>query len=98
MRTALWIGIILFLTAIAFWIVNGPWYPHSSIALFFTCAFFAAPGIGGLWMLFTVVRCEKKPLPIALVAFFPFTFLWYYFERVRPRKHKPREIPAGERE
>lgn len=33
------------------------------------------------------IRYEKKPLPmLALALFVPFTFVWYYFERVRPGK------------
>jgi hypothetical protein len=43
--------------------------------------------ICGMWMLYQAIRYEAKPLPyILLVAFVPFSYVWYYFERVRPRK------------
>jgi len=38
-------------------------------------------------MMYMSIRYEKKPLPFVLLALLiPFTFLWYYFERVRPGK------------
>lgn len=41
----------------------------------------------GIWMLYQVVRYEAKPLPyVFLVAFVPFSYIWYYVEKVRPRK------------
>ena len=48
---------------------------------------FAFAPLGGFWMAYMAIRYEKNPLPLVLLALFvPFTFLWYYFERVRPRK------------
>jgi len=42
---------------------------------------------GVLWMLYQTFRHEPKPLPYAALAFcVPFAWVWYYFERVRPRK------------
>jgi hypothetical protein len=49
-------------------------------------ALFAVPPLGAFWMMYMSVRYEKKPLPMVLLAFIPFTFFWYYFERVRPGK------------
>lgn len=44
-------------------------------------------GLGSLWMLYTAIRHEKHPLGCTLLAMtFPYMFVWYYFERVRPRK------------
>jgi hypothetical protein len=41
----------------------------------------------GMWMLYQAIRNEAKPLPyVFLVAFVPFSYIWYYIERVRPRK------------
>ncbi len=37
-------------------------------------------------MLYMAIRYEKHPLPMVLLAFVPFAFFWYYFERVRPGK------------
>jgi len=50
-------------------------------------ALFAVPPVGAFWMMYMSIRYEKKPLPFVLLALLiPFTFLWYYFERVRPGK------------
>ena len=43
--------------------------------------------ICGMWMLYQAIRHEAKLLPyVFLVAFVPFSYVWYYIERVRPRK------------
>lgn len=48
---------------------------------------FASAPLGSFWMMYMSIRYEKSPLPmVALALFVPFTFLWYYFERVRPGK------------
>ncbi len=40
-----------------------------------------------VWMLYQAIRHESKPLRYALLGFFvPFAWLWYYFERFRPRR------------
>jgi hypothetical protein len=52
----------------------------------FVALFFVAP-LGAFWMMSMSIRYEKHPLPMVLLAaFIPFTFLWYYAERVRPGK------------
>jgi hypothetical protein len=54
--------------------------------LAFVSLFGIAP-LGAFWMIYMSIRYEKHPLPMVLLALFiPFTFLWYYAERVRPRK------------
>ena len=59
--------------------------------LFAVVALFVIPPLGAFWMIYTAIRFEKHPLPLVLLAFFvPFTFVWYYFERVRPRRHVTR--------
>jgi len=41
----------------------------------------------GLWMLYQAIRYEARPLwYVLLVACVPFSYVWYYFERYRPRK------------
>jgi hypothetical protein len=56
-------------------------------------ALFVIPPLGAFWMMYMSVRYEKHPLRFVLLTFIPFTFLWYYFERVRPRKlRRNREI------
>jgi hypothetical protein len=40
-----------------------------------------------LWMVYQARRHESNPLYyLLLAAFVPFAFVWYYFERFRPRK------------
>jgi len=34
-------------------------------------------------MLYMAIRYETQPLPMMFLAFVPYAFLWYYFERVR---------------
>ena len=46
---------------------------------------FAVPPVGAFWMMYACIRYEKKPFPVLLLAFVPFSFLWYYFERHRSK-------------
>jgi len=56
-------------------------HPAMLVALW---GLFGIPTVGALWMAYMAVRYEKDPFPMLLLAFLiPFTFLWYYFERVR---------------
>ena len=56
------------------------------IILFAFVILFALPPLGSFWMMYMSIRHEKKPLSMVLLSFIPFTFLWYYFERVRECK------------
>ena len=48
---------------------------------------FGVPPFGAFWMMYVSIRYEERPFPlVALALFIPFSFLWYYFERVRPGK------------
>jgi hypothetical protein len=53
-------------------------------------AIFAAANVvatlGTLWMMYVAMRAENPPWPMFWLAFLPFSSLWYYFERVRPRR------------
>lgn len=61
--------------------------PESHPAILFAfVALFAVPPLGAFWMMYISIRHEKNPFPMILLALIPFTFLWYYFERVRPGK------------
>lgn len=91
MKKLPWILVAVGLTALALWIVVGPWYPRNPLVILLVTAFFGMPALGGFWMLYIAVRHEKNPLPLLLLAFLPWAFLWYYFERVRPRQHLTRE-------
>jgi len=50
----------------------------------------AGPPIGTFWMLYVSIRHEKDPVPYMLMAFVPFMFVWYYFERYKTGKHTGR--------
>lgn len=85
MKLFLWILLGFAVAGFAFWAITieGPENPFlvSLVVVVFT----ASP-IGAFWMLYTAIRYETHPLPMVLMAFIPFSFLWYYFERVRPGK------------
>lgn len=55
---------------------------HPALLIAFV-ALFGIPPLGAFWMMYMSIRHEKNPFPMVLLAFIPFTFLWYYFERVR---------------
>jgi hypothetical protein len=57
---------------------------HPALLIAFV-ALFGVPPVGAFWMMYMSIRHEKNPLPMILLAFIPFTFLWYYVERVRPK-------------
>src|SRR6266511_5867781 len=82
----------LAVVGLAFWIVAYARVPENSPAMFASLAFFAIPPLGSLWMLYLCIRYEKHPFPMMLLAFLPFTFIWYYFERVRPGKTGARSV------
>ena len=57
--------------------------------------FFLVQPFGSLWMVYQAVRYEPKPLQYVVLACFPFAFIWYYFERVRPRKSSSLGVHRG---
>jgi hypothetical protein len=54
--------------------------------------------VGAFWMMYMSIRHEKSPLPMVMLAFIPFTFLWYYFERFRAGKLRRNRNSAEGRE
>jgi hypothetical protein len=84
MKTFFWILLIAALSAFAFWVVVGPWFPKSPLVIFALVAFFGMPNLGAIWMLYVSIRSERHPLPFVVLALVPYSFLWYYFERFRP--------------
>jgi hypothetical protein len=64
--------------------------PDNHPVLFFSILLlFGVPGLGGLWVLFRIVRYEKRLFPIILVPLLiSNSFVWYYFERIVPRGRK----------
>ena len=67
-------------------IAGGAAPDRNPAVLFAFVALFAIPPLGAFWMMYVSIRHEKNPFPMVLLALIPFTFLWFYFERVRPGK------------
>lgn len=94
MKVVLYVLLGLALTGVAALIVLSPWRPANSFESLLVIAYFAFAGIGQWWMIFMVLRHEPKMLPLLLAAFLlPFSFIWYYFERVRPGHSTRRMAP-----
>jgi hypothetical protein len=94
MKVLLWILLGFLVTGLAFWMITTPGATRNPALLFLIVVVFAIPPFGAFWMLYVSIRHEKHPLPIMLLAFVPYAFLWYYFERVRPGKHIGNNHPA----
>jgi hypothetical protein len=94
MKLLLWVLLGFAVTGLAFYVVISSWFPKNPISEFLIFMFFCAPSVGAFWMLYVTIRNERHPLPIILLAFLPYAFLWYYFERVRPGKHRTRVLTS----
>ena len=89
LKTALLIIVAVVVYAIAFWVVFAP--GNTSQMPFFiplVVTVFVVPPIGGWWLIYIVIRHEKRVFPIILLAFVPYGFVWYYFERMRGGNYK----------
>jgi hypothetical protein len=62
--------------------------PENPLVLIVVFLIYAVGPLGAFWMLYMAIRYERHPLPMILLAFLPYSFLWYYFERVHPKKHR----------
>jgi hypothetical protein len=83
MKLAFWVLVGLGATSIAFWLIASGFVPKSPLVEALAIVFFTLPSIGAFWMLYAAIRYEKKPIGYIALAFIPYTFLWYYFERIR---------------
>jgi hypothetical protein len=92
MKTILWILLGLAVSGPALYVVTGPWIPKNQVTEFLIFVLFTVPSVGAFWMLYVGIRNERHPWPIVLLAFVPYAFLWYYFERVRAGKHRTRAV------
>ena len=81
-------GGFLAMAAAALLITRGTAPESNPAILFLFVALFAVPPLGAFWMIYMSIRYEKSPFSMILLAFVPFTFLWYYFERVRNAKSR----------
>ena len=82
-----WIILGFLVAGLAFWAVMSSGVPQNPLLIFLVVGVFVIQPFGAFWMLYMSIRHEKHPLPMMLLAFIPYSFLWYYFERVRPAKH-----------
>ncbi len=93
MRKIFWVLVLAACLVFAVWAVLGPWYPRTNIALAMVVLFFMIGPFGSAWALYQCIRYEKRPLPYVIIAFLPYGFVWYYFERFSKRDRE--RIPAA---
>ncbi len=74
------------LTLFMAWVVLGSWFPKNTLVVTSLILLFVCAPLGALWMLYDCSRIEKAPFMYFVLAFVPYAFVWYYLERVRPRK------------
>jgi hypothetical protein len=86
MKLFLWIFFGLAVAGLAFWLVTSPGITRNPLSILLLVVVFGVSPIGAFWMLYVAIRYEKHPWLMILLAFLPYAFLWYYFERVRTRK------------
>lgn len=90
-----WVAFGFVVAGIAFWFVTSARGPANPFLIAFLAIVFVAAPCGTFWMLYMSIRYEKRPLPTMLLAFIPYTFLWYYFERVRSGRLTTNRQPAN---
>ena len=91
MRMFLWSILGFAVAGLAFWIVTSTaTIPPLPLPLLMLAFVFGVSPLGTFWMLYIVIRHEKNPLPYLLLAFIPYFFMGYYFERVRTNRLEKR--------
>jgi hypothetical protein len=81
------------ITGISFWLTVVTHSHPIPVAIFVVANVVAT--VGSFWMMYVALREEKQPWPMFWLAFVPFSSLWYYFERVRPRRLRSFAPPIG---
>jgi hypothetical protein len=94
MRDALVVLVIAGLNSVMAVVVFSRGAIKDPVVVFALSLLFVVPNIGTIWMLYISIRFERRPLPFVLLAFIPYAFLWYYFQRVRCKKHLTKEVHA----
>jgi hypothetical protein len=92
MKAAVLAVVAIVVYAIACWLIFTPGIPQFPFFVPVIVAVFVVPPLGGWWLIYIVIRHEKHMFPIVLLAFVPYGFVWYYFERVRNGTHKSRQL------
>ncbi len=94
MKLTFYVIVGLALIGLATWVMTTQPVGSSSpdLAFVLLVPVFAVAPIGAFWMMYMAIRYERHPLQTVLLAMFmPFSFVWYYFERVRKGKHLSRQ-------
>jgi hypothetical protein len=84
MKLLLWVLTGSSVAGVSFWLVIVTQANPLPVSVFVLAN--AAATVGAIWMMELAVREEKHPGPMIWLAVLPFSFLWYYFERVRPSR------------
>jgi hypothetical protein len=97
MKRALWVVPGIALIGFAFWVVTtSVEISPSPINLLWIGLVFGIPPLGTFWMWYMAIRYERRPLLFMLLAFIPYFFLGYYFERVRGKNLDPKSFTPPE--
>ncbi len=71
-------------------LVTVPDLSKNQSVVFFVVVWFSIGPLGAYWMLYQVIRFERKVFPLVIFAFVPYAFIWYYLERYRQRREVDR--------
>lgn len=82
MKKVFWLLFFALTTAFGYWAILNSWF-HEGVGAKLLIAYCAIQPLGGFWMIYRCIRLEKRPVPYILLAFVPYSFIWYYPERVR---------------
>jgi hypothetical protein len=82
MKLAMWVLMGSSVIGVSFWLIIVTQANPIPVSVFVLAD--AAATVGAIWMMESATREETHPGPVIWLAFLPFSFLWYYFERVRP--------------
>jgi hypothetical protein len=69
------------------WTVIGPFHTNTLFRLLIVVTLIVVANLGTFWMLYFAIRNEKHPLLYVVIAFIPYSFLWYLFSRVNTEKN-----------
>jgi hypothetical protein len=86
MRPILWIFVFALVSVCAVGIMFYVGFDHTPVASRIAVGYFLFLSIGPYWMLYDAWQHDKKFTRQMWLFFVPGGFLWYYFERFRPRQ------------
>lgn len=83
MKKLLWVVLVVGMSAIIVWGVTNLEPPISWGGGSMILIILAVNSLGMFGMLYVTIRHETRPLLFVLLAFIPYAFIWYFFDRVR---------------